>query len=132
MIIKVYCGYKETQSDSCKMIESRQNLSVQPSDHFDSEIISIEYPDSAECNLINIRDKCGFTLRKKLIDIFDKIYTKPERTEIPLIKWEMKLNFDTTKPFNYPPRRLSYAEKSQVQEFIRRLHKKRYYSSKRV
>jgi len=34
--IKVYCGYKETQSDSCKMIESSQNFSVQPSDHFES------------------------------------------------------------------------------------------------
>jgi len=69
--IKVYCGYKETQSDSCKMIESSQNLSVQPSDHFESEIMSIEYPDPAECNLLNISDKCEFTLRKKLIDIFD-------------------------------------------------------------
>jgi len=43
---------------------------------------------------------------------------KPERPEIPLVKWEMKLNFYTTKPFNYPPRRLSYAEKSQVQNLL--------------
>jgi len=116
--IKVYCGYKETQSDSCKMIESSQDLSVQPSDHFESEIMSIEYPDPAECNLLNISDKCAFTLRKKLIDIFDRFYTKPKRPEIPLVKWETKLNFYTTKPFNYPPRRLSYAEKSQVQNLL--------------
>jgi len=54
--IKVYCGHKETQSDSCKMIELSQNLSVQPSDHFESEIMSIEYPDPAEFNLLNISD----------------------------------------------------------------------------
>jgi len=69
------------------MIESSQNLSVQPSDHFESEIMSIEYPDPAECNLLNISNKCEFTLRKKLIDIFDKFYTKPTRPEIPLVKW---------------------------------------------
>jgi len=30
----------------------------------------------------------------------------------------MNLSFDNTKPFNYPPRRLSYAEKSQVQGLL--------------
>jgi len=100
------------------MIELSPNLSVQPGDHFESEIMSIEYPDPAECNLLNISDKCEFTLRTKMIDIFDKFYTKPKRPEIPLGKWEMKLNFDKTKPFNYAPRRLSYTEKSQVQNLL--------------
>jgi len=68
--------------------------------------------------VLNISDKCEFTLRKKQIDIFDKFYTKPKRPEIPLVKWEMKLNFDKTKPFIYPPRRLSYAEKGQVQNLL--------------
>jgi len=69
---------------------------IEPSDYFESEIMSIEDPDSAECNLLNISDKCEFTLRKKLIDVFDKIYTKPKRPEIPLVKREMKITFRIT------------------------------------
>lgn len=44
----------------------------------------------------------------------------------PKVKCEMKLTLDNVKPFNCPPRRLSYAEKIELQKLLDEYLEKKY------
>lgn len=83
-----------------------------------ADILAIEYPEPNDPYSLNTGAQCNPNLKERLINTFNKYYSKAKQPEIPIVKCEMKLNFDNVKPFHYPPRRLSYTEKAQVQELL--------------
>lgn len=84
--------------------ETRMNFNVLP----------VEYPEAQDSVNLTIGKNCNQNLGGKLRKLFEMHYQKKDRPAVSAMKCESKLNFENIKPFQYPPRRLSYLEKAQV------------------
>lgn len=73
-----------------------------------------------------IADGIDCSTRGKLLDLYNNYYVRPERPSKPGVYSEMKLNLSDDKPFSCNPRRLSYAEKSELQILLDEYLKKGY------
>lgn len=83
---------------------------------FDSSIMAIEYFDDR--TEFAIGDSVTYANREKFCRMFDNCYLKPERPIEPVVRSEMRLILEDLKPFNCPPRRLSYSEKIELQRLL--------------
>lgn len=90
-----------------------------------SEIMNIEINNS---NIIDeIMDSLDIgseiTEHNKVVfrNIIKEKYVLPERPQEPMIKMKLKLKLCEHTPFHFSPRRLSFNEKTQLQEIIDRL-----------
>lgn len=85
---------------------------------FDEMIMSIDTCNEVEEMNLKIGDDVSHKLRIATEIIFRKTYLEMPRPAEPEVRVEMKINVDNIKPFNCPPRRLSYAEKQELQKIL--------------
>lgn len=91
---------------------------AQQSEEFEKQIMAIDiFSHSHEFDL-KIGENVPRHYVTELNKIFLQTYVQMERPEIPKVRCEMKLTLDNPKPFNCPPRRLSYAEKQELQKIL--------------
>lgn len=93
--------------------------------NMNSEILNINLDDSDEIE-IKINAEIDLEYKDKVYELFKNAYLKPERPKEPRVRCELKLNLSDEKPFNYTPRRLSYVEKTELQNILDRLIAKKY------
>jgi len=81
------------------------------------ELMGIETDDCKNSLTIN-NENLSQSVKDKILDIFHTFYVNCDRPENAETKCEMKLVLNNEKPFNCPPRRLSYREKEIVQKIL--------------
>lgn len=104
---------REASEELIDMCECESNVK----DEFPKFLSMIENEKENEFDMC-IGDQLHCTAKKRLISIFEEEYVKPKRPVEPLTKCFMNLNLENAKPFGCPPRRLSYAEKKELQKLL--------------
>lgn len=84
---------------------------------FEKQILAISYEPDDNTPLI-IGHNVSYVDQQNFRKLFSEFYVSPQRPSEPKIKCEMKLVLENTKPFNCPPRRLSYFEKNVLQKIL--------------
>lgn len=85
---------------------------------FDEMIMSIEVCDDEEKVNLKMGEDAPYKLRIATEEIFRKTYIEMQRPVEPEVRLDMKINVENVKPFNCPPRRLSYAETQALQNIL--------------
>lgn len=82
------------------------------------EIMNIEVEESKVEDSLILGDSISLNHRETLKSLITNKYLKAVRPTVPNTSYLMKLNLMDHKPFNCPPRRISYAEKQELQKVI--------------
>jgi len=77
-------------------------------------LIEYEVGDDVE---LNVGDVPLFD-KHKLMEVYNNCYKKALKPEAPEIDYEVNISLKDFTPFNYRPRRLSYAERDAVKDII--------------
>lgn len=109
-----YFEFKLMESEGMKVLDDTiseiMNIEINNSNVMDETIDSLDIGSE-----ITEYDKVA--LRK----VIKEKYVLPERPQEPMIKMKLKLNLREHTPFHFGPRRLSFSEKTRLQEIIDKL-----------
>lgn len=85
-------------------------------DDFMDNLGLIEYEGGNDVEL-NVGD-VPFVDKRRLMEVYNNCYKKAVKAEIPEIDYEVNISLKDHTPFNYRPKRLSYAERDAVKDII--------------
>lgn len=116
MRYNVVLGRDFLKEANSKLIIDDEVLPIDGFNNYDQHEQEIMAIDMETNNVdLNIGANISENDSKSLHKLFQSIYIKGKRPIENLVKSEMKLILENHKPFNCPPRRLSYAEKQKLQ-----------------
>ena len=115
---QMLCESVELMQPLCPITTEEQTLRAETEDNsYERDMLNINIVEKheIECNCgkeVSFQTKCQF------MEIFKKHYIEVVKPKVPIIRSELKICIEKSKPFSCSPRRLSYAEKEYLQGML--------------